>query len=96
MYREFRELEGKIASFSGASSEVPAGAGPPTETISGEPAERPMTDAAAGDSARVGSGAVSDSRDLLAMKRDRDAKKHDIKQWIKEFEEREGHTPTAK
>lgn len=98
MYREFRELEGKIASFSEAGPAISAETDPAAEANDRGPLERAMADAEAVDSAGTGAGAgtVGDNMDVLAIKKERDAKKRDIKQWIKEFEEREGHTPTAK
>lgn len=90
MYREYRELEAKIASISVASPVD----GAPTEgagTTGVEPQVQPLPDGA-GDAAGVG----GDGMDVATIKMERDAKKRDIKQWIKDFEEREGHTPTAK
>lgn len=95
MYREFRELEGKLAAFSEHQGPTnSAEAYPASEANSGGPAERPVAGDAATDSA--GAGAVDENMDVLVIKNDRDAKKRDIKQWIKDFEDREGHTPTAK
>lgn len=90
MYREYRELEAKIASISAVSPADGAateGAG----TTGVEPPVQPLPDGV-GDAARVG----GDSMDVATIKMERDAKKRDIKQWIKDFEEREGHTPTIK
>lgn len=94
MYREFRELEAKIKSISGdrSSGVIDAAA----EKKGGEPGAGPVPDTAAVDTARVGAGAGVTGMDLATIKKERDAKKRDIKQWIKEFEEREGHPPTNK
>lgn len=90
MYREFRELEAKIASISAASASVPAEADSLAGTPSGDPTPGDDNTAvvAAGDS----DGIVNPPD----VKKERDAKKREIKQWIKEFEEREGHTPSTK
>lgn len=83
MYREFRELEAKIAAISAASKVVPA----EVDSPSGTP----------GDStAMFGKAEGGSSTNLPDIKNERDAKKRDIKQWIKEFEEREGHPPSTK
>ncbi|CBJ31118.1 conserved unknown protein [Ectocarpus siliculosus] len=90
LYREYRELEAKIASISAASP----GDGAATEgagTTRVEPQVQPLPDGA-GDAAGVG----GDNMDVATIKIERDAKKRDIKQWIQDFEEREGHTPTTK
>eukprot|EP00903_Cladosiphon_okamuranus_P006402 g6267.t1 len=87
MYREFRELEAKIASLSAASDAVPAQAASLSGIASGDPTLGRDTAAAA---VRAGEG------DVGMIKKERDDKKREIKQWIKEFEEREGHTPSTK
>lgn len=90
MYREFRELEAKIASVSAASAAVPAEA----DSLAGTPTGDPTP----GDenSAIAGAGESDGIVDLPDIKKERDAKKRDIKEWIKEFEEREGHPPSTK
>lgn len=90
MYREFRELEAKIASLSAASNTVLAEANSLAGTPSG--------DLTPGDdsTAIVGAGEGDGGMNLSDVKKERDAKKREIKQWIKGFEEREGHTPSTK
>lgn len=90
MYREFREIEAKIASLSAGSDTVPAEADPLARTPSGDPT--PGDDVSAIGGAGEGDGSMN----LSDIKKERDAKKRDIKQWIKEFEEREGHPPSTK
>lgn len=95
MYREFRELEAKIKSISEKNAGDNIGA---TEgTKGGEQTEGPLFDTAiAVDAAKVRAGAIVDEDDLVAIKKERDAKKREIKQWVMEFEEREGHPPTSR
>lgn len=95
MYREFRELEAKIRSI----SEGKAGGNISTTegTKGGEQTNEPLFDTAvAVDKAKVRAGATVDEYDLVTIKKERDAKKKEIKQWIMEFEEREGRPPTSR
>lgn len=90
MYREFRELEAKIASLSAASDAVPVGAGSLSGIARGDPT-------LGGDTTATAAGGEGDvSMNLSDIKKERDDKKREIKQWIKEFEEREGHPPSTK
>lgn len=91
MYREFRELEAKLAAVSATNPGDGAGStleGP----NNGEPYEQTVSGAKDG-TASVGD---SGSMDIAALKKTRDTKKREIKQWVKEFEDREGHAPTTK
>lgn len=91
MYREFRELEAKLAAISAINPgdgavdilEGTTGADPNERTASG----------AVEHTTRAGDIA---SMDLATVKKTRDARKREIKEWVKEFEDREGHPPTTK
>lgn len=84
MYREFKELETKLAELT-LAEETKSGTEPPVGA-SGDPGA---------DQLKGGDGGAGGEEDLTAMKSERDAKKREIKLWIKEFEDREGRTPTT-
>lgn len=93
MYREFKELEARVASLELAEQESrnDVGAAPSVDagvpaSPSGAPIVAQLTD---------GDAKVGNERELVAIKQERDDKKIQIKLWIKEFEKREGHPPTA-
>lgn len=84
MYREFKELEAKLAELTLAEETKSRTASP--AGASGEPGT---------DHLKGSDGGAGGEDDLTAMKGERDAKKREIKLWIKEFEEREGRPPTT-
>ncbi|CAM9933966.1 unnamed protein product [Scytosiphon promiscuus] len=91
MYREFRELEAKLTAISAKAPEKND-----AHTLDGTSTEDPnenTVSAAIDDTTRVEDIA---SMDLATVKKIRDAKKREIKQWVKDFEDREGHAPTTK
>lgn len=91
MYREFKDLETRLAAFAEAGNEV----GSPLGTMSATPREGQPSSAPGGDTSGEGAAEVGGEEDVRAVKAERDSKKKEIKLWIKEFEEREGRSPTA-
>lgn len=83
MYREFKELETKLAELTLA--EEASRTERPTGT-SGEPGAGRL---------KASDGEAGGEEDLTSIRSERDAKKREIKLWIKEFEEREGRPPTT-
>lgn len=96
MYREFKELEARLAGL--AATAVPdqdEGENPDGDGLGSATVPNP---ASLNDREGVGlrvTDAIDGEEDLLELKKERDARKETIKSWVKEFEEREGHPPST-
>lgn len=98
MYRDFKELEARLAAFGQtgqtSSSDVGASSVVGAKSATSE-TSAVLSIASGGDISAVGHAEAGKENTLRALKTDKDAKKQEIKLWIKEFEEREGRLPTA-
>lgn len=96
MYREFKNLEAKIAAFTAAGQIAHGDSAAAPDAVSGSKEDSPSTSSSAKSSQIKDANETGDLEEQGAIRAAREAKKREIKEWIKAFEDREGHPPSSK
>lgn len=95
MYREFKNLEAKIAAFTAAGETAHGGSVAAPGAVSGS-VEDSLSAASSTKSSQIkGAKETGDIEEQGAIRAAREDKKREIKEWIKAFEDREGHPPSS-
>lgn len=96
MYSEFKNIEAKIAAFTAAGQTAHRDSAAAPDAVSESKQDSPSSSSSVKGSQIKNADETGSIEEQGAIRAAREAKKREIKEWIKAFEDREGHPPSSK